>query len=64
MRAILLGAAAAVLGLCPAIASAAVVIHVDKVDVVPGANQTVMVNVWGEDTTGDNEQLNAFTLAL
>ena len=45
-------------------ALATVLVHVDRVDFVPGQDQVVMINVWLEDTTGENEQLNAFTVAV
>jgi|SoiMethySBSTD1v2_1073268.scaffolds.fasta_scaffold1232602_1 hypothetical protein len=66
MRSILLGAVAA-LGLCPVIASAAVVINVESKTVdTSGAtgDTTVPVEVFGVNADGGDERLNAYTIAL
>ena len=66
MRAILLGAVAA-LGLCPAIASAVVTVKFKDITVVPtGADQVVDLDVWADPGPGDsvNEGLDAFTIAI
>lgn len=66
MRAILLGAVAA-LGLCPAIASAIVVVNVGTTQVVQSATDRVVpVDVWCDPTEGDttNDALDAFTIGF
>jgi MYXO-CTERM domain-containing protein len=72
MRSLLLGAVAA-LGLCPAIASAAVTINLSPQGQAgqsnltitpPVADQTLRIEVFGTDLDGSNERLNAYTIAL
>jgi hypothetical protein len=74
MRSFLLGAVAAI-GFCPAIASAAVTINLKPQGMVPDAANKITVDkpsadlnlrieVFGVDTDGSNERLNAYTIAL
>ena len=64
MRSFLLGAVAAI-GLAPAFASAAVILKIENSTVTDvSAQQTVFVTLYGEDATGDNERMNAYTIAL
>src|SRR5215208_728003 len=64
MRSYLLGAAAA-LGLFPVMASAVVQLNVDKIDVIPtAAQQTVFVDVFGNDLDNTDERLNTYTISV